>query len=792
MERSTAVAGLILSLLLVAWPAVARAQDTAGIGSVAGVVFGADGKPAAGIAICIEGTGRCAASASDGAFTISNVRVGLQHIEVRAPDLPPYRSGDVEVRAGFETKVEVALPQIDAVAETVTVTAPAFTGPEEVKTSGFVLSGRDIKMAAGALQDVSRYAQSLPGVVVGSNDFRNDLIVRGGSPLENLFVVDNIEIPNINAFATSASAGGSVGLIDASLIRNVSFLTGGHPAPFGNRVSSVMQVNLQEGSRDRVGGMATVGFLGAGGVLEGPLAGGKGSWVVSARRSFLDVFTDDVGVGGVPVIYAVNAKVVYDLTDRDRVWFVSITGKDDLRLGATASSTSEDSELATLDIRYGGWRTAAGLNWQRVFGDRSVGLLGITYSSASVDSTYKDLLRAPAPPAGSSLDDLIASAPVIFSEDSVERETTVKYDFTGVGFGWVRKVQVGGAVKRIDASYDLQQPYGYDNPYSPTPGGDPLALDARLTSYDLGGYVQGTWDLGARASLTAGGRIDHYGYTSDTRVSPRAGLSYRLTDRLVWQTSAGVYFQQTSPVLLAAFPGNGLVRPLRADHVISGLAFTPDPSLRVSVEFYDKQYREYPVSAEYPPVTLANIGDTFDVRESLFPLRSEGKGEAIGVELAFEKRFAGRWFGQGNVAFSRTRHAGLDGVLRPGAFDYPFATNLVGGYRLNDRWELAGRASYLTGRPYTPFDEATSTAQRRGVYDLTRVNAERATAYVRIDVRADYTIIKGAHPLIVFGGVQNLLNRKNFADYSWDRVNGQVRYQEQQGAFPLIGAEWRF
>ena len=639
---------------------------------------------------------------------------------------------------------------------------------------------------------MSRYAQSLPGVVVGSNDFRNDLIVRGGSPLENLFVVDNIEIPNINAFATSASAGGSVGLIDAALIRDVTFLTGGYPAPFGNRVSSVMQIDLQEGSRDRVGGMASVGFLGAGGVLEGPLAGGKGSWIVSARRSFLDVFTDDIGVGGVPVIYALNAKVVYDLTDRDRIWFVNITGKDDLRLGATASSTSEDSELATLDIRYGGWRTAAGLNWQRVFGDRGVGLLGVTYSSASVDSPYKDLLRAPVPPAGSSLDDIIESAPVIFSEDSIERETTIKYDFTGVGFGWARKVQFGGAVKRVDANYNLQQPYGYDNPYSPTPGGDLLALDAKLTSYDLSAYVQGNWDAGARVSFTAGGRVDHYDYTSNTRVSPRLGVSVRLADRLIWQSSFGIYYQQTSPVLLAAFPDNRQIKPLRADHYITGLAFTPDSSLRVSGEFYYKRYRDYPVAAEYPPVTLANIGDTFDVRESLFPLTSDGKGEAIGVELAFEKRFTDKWFGQGNVAVSRTRHAGLDGVLRPGSFDYPVAANLVGGYRLSDRWELAGRVSYLAARPYTPFDEATSTAQRRGVYDLTRVNAERATAYLRIDVRVDYTVIKGAKPLIVFGGVQNLLNRKNFADYSWDRVNSEIRYQEQQGAFPLIGMEWRF
>ena len=627
---------------------------------------------------------------------------------------------------------------------------------------------------------------------MGSNDFRNDLIVRGGSPLENLFVVDNVEIPNINAFATSASAGGSVGLIDAALIRNVSFLTGGYPAPFGNRVSSVMQIDLQEGSRDRVGGLASVGFLGAGGVMEGPLAGGRGSWIVSARRSFLDVFTDDIGVGGVPVIYAVNAKVVYDLTDRDRVWFVNVTGKDDLRLGATATSTPEDSELATLDIRYGGWRTAAGLNWQRVFGDRGVGLLGITHSSASVDSRYKDLLRAPATPGGS-LDSSIDRAPVIFAEDSVERETTVKYDYTGVGSGWARTFQAGGAVKRVSARYDVLQPYGYDNPYSSTPGSDPLALDARLTSYDLSGYLQGNWDLASRVSLTAGGRVDHYGYAGKTRLSPRAGVSYRVNDRVVWQSSFGIYYQQTSPVLLAAFPGNRTIEPLRADHYVSGVVFTPDPSLRVSGEAYYKRYRDYPVSAEYPSVTLANIGDTFDVRESLFPLTSEGTGDAVGFELALEKRAHGQVVrpGQpGDLAHPPRgpRPGAAPECVRLPVCDEPrgrlSSDRPVGNSRGGSRTWLAGRTRRSTRQHRPRSTEASTTS-----HASTRNGRPRTFAS---DVRVDYTVIEGARPLIVFGGVQNVLNRKNFADYSWDSVNSQIRYAGQQGAFPLIGMEWRF
>src|SRR4029078_365493 len=162
---------------------------------------------------------------------------------------------------------------------------------------------REILTRAAALQDVSRYVQALPGVVIGTNDFRNDIIVRGGSPLENLFVVDNVELPNINAFANFASAGGTVSLLDAQLLQDVTFLTGGYPAPYINRTSSVLQVTQREGNRQAFSGWATLGFAGAGAIVEGPInvsnGSGKGSWVVSARRSFLDLFTEDIGIGGV-------------------------------------------------------------------------------------------------------------------------------------------------------------------------------------------------------------------------------------------------------------------------------------------------------------------------------------------------------------------------------------------------------------------------------------------------------------------------------------------------------------
>jgi hypothetical protein len=766
------------------------AQDTTGVGAISGVVVDAAGQPADGVRVCALDTASCATSDARGAFRIGELRASSYRLEILPLDGLPFTSDPVDVRAGLDGTVEITLPKAGNFQQTLTVTAPAFQAPEEVKNSGFLVEPREILKSAAALQDVSRYVQGLPGVVIGTNDFRNDIIVRGGSPLENLFVVDNVEIPNINAFANFASAGGTVSLLDAELLQDVTFLTGGYPAPYINRTSSVLQVTQREGDRKAFGGRATLGFAGAGGIFEGPINAGKGSWVVSARRSFLDVFTDDVGFGGVPVVYSFNAKAVYDLSPRDRIWVVNVSGIDEIRLGLS-ESTDLDEEIANFDIRYDGWRSATGVNWQHLFGSRGVGLLGVTHSQAKVGQQVKDLVAAGVPPPGVPPEVVIARSPVVYFEDSREGETTIKYDLT-VHVPFFETVQAGGSVKTFGIGYRVESPYGNDTPYSRVPGIDPFYLDTRFRSYQTGAYLQASTQVASRVKITLGGRVDHYDILSQARFSPRAGVGVRLTDALSWNSSAGSYYQQPAFLFVSAFPQNAALVPWRADHYLTGLAWSPMADMRVTAEAYRKTYTDYPVASGLPTVSLANIGDTFDVREILFPLTSAGEGYSEGVEIFVEKRLTAKLYGQGNLSFSRTRHAGLDTVLRPGSFDYPFVFNLLGGYRLSPVWEFSARLSFLSGRPFTPYDQVVSTAQRRGVYDLTRVNAERAPDYGRVDLRVDRTFTVGGQPLNLFFGVQNLTNRRNFASYSWNRRTNTQQFGEQQGIFPILGFDWRF
>ena len=102
------------------------------------------------------------------------------------------------------------------------------------------------------------------------------------------------------------------------------------------------------------------------------------------------------------------------------------------------------------------------------------------------------------------------------------------------------------------------------------------------------------------------------------------------------------------------------------------------------------------------------------------------------------------------------------------------------------------RVTYLSGRPFTPFDIGESTTQRRAVYDLTKVNSGRTPSYFRLDLRVDRHFMIAGRAVSLFAGVQNATNRPNVAGYSWDRRGNRSRVEEQLGIFPILGLDWRF
>jgi hypothetical protein len=188
---------------------------------------------------------------------------------------------------------------------------------------------------------------------------------------------------------------------------------------------------------------------------------------------------------------------------------------------------------------------------------------------------------------------------------------------------------------------------------------------------------------------------------------------------------------------------------------------------RIGIEVYQKDYHDYPVSTEYPTLSLANMVDTLGQQFVWIPLTSRGIGVARGIEVSGQAHLGAHISGQANVVYARAEYAGLDGILRPGNFDYPIVVNFAGSFRSGKHYEASWRYEYSTGRPYTPYLLNASAQQDRPIYDLARINFWRGPAYSRLDLQADRVFFLGTHQLVAYAGLENAFDRRNLLGYFW-------------------------
>jgi hypothetical protein len=729
-------------------------------------------QPVAGAVVAVEGTERRTETDADGRFSIAGLTPGSYRLSIAARGFIAKREADVAVTADRSTPLSLTLQDAVAHAEEVNVSASYFAKPEDLATSAFHMSYEDVRRAPGAMGDVSRMLQTLPSAMA-RDDTRNEIVARGGSPSENLILVDGIEVPNLSHFGDQGVSGGAISMLNSELISGVDFMAGGFPAPYGQRLSSVLEVTLREGNRERFESEFDLGIAGAGFVAEGPI-GKRGSWIASARRSYLDAVAPAFSLSDVPLYANYQAKATYDLSQRNRLSLVSLGGWEKMHEDAVMTDTSEPDVMVENHV---GWRTVTGLNLRTLFGGRGVGTLSLAYAENAFDNDGWDKML---------------NRELVEHNRSRERETTAKYDLTydlrGVG-----TLRAGLHGKRVTPRLDLSQPLGAQNPFSTDPTRiNALVLDTRFSTWQGAGYLQLARHLAGRATLTLGGRYDYFALRKATRLSPRAGLSLRVARGLDLTASAGLYYQLPALVLMKATPVNAELGPIRADHYVAGLAYYPRPDMKITIEAYYKRYDGYPVSTQIPSLSLAGGSDAYDAQVLLMPMSGVGRGRSSGVELYAQKKLTHALWGQVSYAYSRTEQRALDGVWRPGGFDLPHVVSIVAGYRINRGIEVSSKFSYASGAPGTPLLLDLSAAQNREVYDVTRINAERLPAYSRLDLRADKRFAFKWGGLVLYVEADNVYNRKNVRDYVWNPKTVTPQIREQLRFMAVGGITVRF
>ncbi|MEJ2627965.1 MAG: TonB-dependent receptor, partial [bacterium] len=255
------------------------------------------------------------ASDDEGNFEIRNVPVGTHSLKVSYIGYTAVIETDVVVKSQRTTFITVELQSSPLRTETIVVNARYFSNVEDKAATVINFSNEEIRRAPGTAGDVSRIIMSLPSTTK-TDDQSNNLIVRGGNPIENAFYIDNIEIPNINHWPTQGSSGGYIGLLNIDLIQDVSFYSGGFPVIYGNKLSSIMNINFREGNKKEYEAQLNLNIAGFGGVAEGPFIKDNSSWLISARRSYLDLLVKYVDLGNsiTPRYGDIQGKLVWDLS----------------------------------------------------------------------------------------------------------------------------------------------------------------------------------------------------------------------------------------------------------------------------------------------------------------------------------------------------------------------------------------------------------------------------------------------------------------------------------------------
>ena len=751
--------------LFIAGTLLAQTPAPERLGKITGHVLDAATKePLIGANIQIIGTTLGAVSNVEGSFVINRVPEGTLTLKVTMIGYKPIMVPELVLSAIKPLEVKLSLNQTVLEGTSVTIKPNYFEAVSDKPLSVQTQTYAEIRRLPGGLEDVVRAISILPGVAQAQNG-RNDLIVRGGAPSENLYVIDGVEVPNINHFGTQGATGGPLSFVNLDYVASTTFSTGGFGVRYGDRLSSVTNISLREGREDRWGGKATISASQFGLNLEGPL-NNKGSLVFSARRSYLDFIFKAAGFAFVPEYWDFLIKGEYALSQRDQLSITALSAIDDVKLfNDTAEKRYDNSRVIDSDQ----YQAVAGLTWRRLFKS------GFATVSLSNNRFRYDLVQS----------DTLQNA--IFVNNSLERETLLT---TNVVWKPQRRTELTFGVQGRAVLFESRVKL----PLFTTPFGQQLDVDALLdtTAIKGAGWIQLVQKLGS-FTLGAGGRVDYFNLIEQgTAFSPRFSVEYDWGSLTKFSASLGRYHQAPAYIWLVANPVNRALRQIQVDQYILGAQQLLKDDVKLSLEGYFKDYRRYPASSLQPWLVMANTGAGFGGAEEGFasfgldPLVSSGTGWARGLELFLQKRMARvPHYALLSISYNESKFKGVDGILRPNTFDQRWIVNFGGGYIPNKLWEFSAKFRLATGRPYTPFNpDYTKSAQ---FYNTKRIGVNHS-----LDLRVDRRWNLGSMYLITYLDIQNIYNR-TFRDIPrWNSYKQELDESSSIGILPSIGVSAEF
>lgn len=704
------------------------------------------------INVMIVGLNKGGVTNAEGKFSIEQVPPGIYRLQASAIGYKTVTTPEY-ILSTRDLHIQIEMEENQTELEGVTITASPFRRDIESPVSLHIIGLQEIEKSPGANRDISRIVQSYPGVAFSPIGYRNDLIVRGGSPSENRFYLDGVEIPNINHFSTQGASGGPVGILNADLIREVNFYTGAFPTDKGNALSSVLDFKLRDGDMERNSVKATLGASEVSLASNGHL-GKKTSYLVSVRQSYLQFLFDMLGLPFLPTFTDAQFKLKTRFDAQNELTVLGLGGIDKMKLNTKADDEDNEyilsylpkiqQETFTLGAVY---RHYAGAHVQSVIASHSY-LNNRNTKYRQNDESNPDNLT--------------------LRLRSTEQNTQFRLENSSSFRNW--KVTVGA-----NLDYSQYSNTTFQKVYTDHAQTFDYHTYLDIMRWGLFGTINYT-SIDERFTASLGLRTDANNYSAAMKdmtdqLSPRLSLSYQLTEHWSLSGNAGLYYQLPPYTALGFKNNNGLyankyaLRYMQVSQGSIGINWRKGDTFEVSLEGFYKDYDKIPLSvADGIPLTCK--GNDYGVIGNEL-LTSTAQGRSYGAELLLKWLIAKKLnLASSFTLFKSEYRNNKESEYIASAWDNRFIFNLRGTYNLPRHWSVGMKVSCIGGAPYTPYDADKSSlvtawnAQGKPYYDYTRYNEERLPAFTQVDIRIDKTFYLKRCMLGFYIDLQNIAGSK--------------------------------
>lgn len=747
-----------------------------------------------------------AISTEEGDFEIKNVPIGKHQLVAKMLSYDK-KTLTIIVQTGKETVLEI--PMQESFSEQKEVTVVARKKGETLNELGLVSSQQfsveETNRYAGSRSDPARMASNFAGVQ-GADDSRNDIVVRGNSPLGIVYKIEGIDIPNPNHFAISGSAGGPVSILNNKILGNSDFFMSAFPAEYGNSISGVFDLKLRNGNNKRHEFTGQFGFLGTELLAEGPLSkNGKSSYLVMGRYSTLSLFKTlgiQIGTDAVPAYGDVAFKFNWSLKKGGNLSLFGIGGKSNISI-MISEQTEYSKELygeGDRDQYFGTSMGVTGLVYKKSLNEKLFFTTTLAYSGEEQHSHHDYLLRHIDTVTANGetrypivVDSIYALMGYKFSTSRVLNSTSWNFKPSRkhlFKFGWNAEVQL---MNMIDSVLDVSHSYFVNR------------WDFKGSAFLIQPFFQWKVRITEKMDFSAGIHAQVYTLSkSISPIEPRIGWKYRFKEGQSVFAGAGLH-SQMQPLYTYTYhlyDSTGMNDKLhnrnmdftKSLHSVVGYEKQFAKNLQIRTEAYYQYLYNVPVTIQPSSFSLINQGSGF---ARFFPdsLQNTGTGYNYGIELTVQKFFDKSFFFMFSSSLYNSRYTGSDGIERNTSYNGKYTANLLAGkeFKLNEKQTISVgvKTTVAGGKRYGYVDVAKSNLLNEVIFIDSAFNERQFKDYFRFDLKVNwvYNAKNTTHEIGL--DIVNLFNTKNllglaFAPDLSDPNKEPFAQKYQLGRLPLF------